>query len=708
MLYCSFFLQILLLLLENPISLIHLSPVNITVSSFVVIPLGTTSSSSTTTSTAAVIRRSGSSAARAGRRRGYFLSVARIPLPLPPFHQEQVLCTSNRNKVWTNQQSVCLIPNSSILSLSARRRRPPAAFNRTTSLLLFSSPSSSTPVGGGGAISLFSSATRRFYSSWWRSWEKENIISSTCSKSRIGRPRRCWMMSSNNINNSSADAGAEESVAAAMYYHQQACTADNNICSTTSSTNFASYLEAIPATLESHFIHDDEQENTTNSDVVFQIIMGNEAGDADSIVSALALSFVDHGAGGGGGYYYYNYATNDKVDEQESTVSTTVGDTPGKNSIVVPVPLVSIPRADFPLRRDVVLLLEMAGVNCEKLLFLRDDEMIQIMRAEQHHKRNVRNEWTLVDHNQFRKDLEMVGNVKVVEILDHHQDEGAHDMVEKGKRNIAFENQSALVGSTCTLVTERLMKRYFQKENHNHQIDAGLGLALLGVILLDTMNMSKEAAKGTARDEVAINFLLARTDWSALKVTKKEWKEALGFETNNDAGVAVPSRSRLYEFLQNCKFDVDFWTSMSPKDALRIDYKRFETKASEGGVGPVSFGLSSVLLDMPTLLSKPNFMTMALAYMNQVNVTLLGVLTMTIVNDKPKREMLLLGDKQRVQEMTDFLLHNDAAVSLKISKAEDDFHVELDNDTMAAVHLKQGNPKGSRKQVAPVMLAGMK
>jgi hypothetical protein len=60
-----------------------------------------------------------------------------------------------------------------------------------------------------------------------------------------------------------------------------------------------------------------------------------------------------------------------------------------------------------------------------------------------------------------------------------------------------------------------------------------------------------------------------------------------------------------------------------------------------------------------------------------------------------------------VYEMSDYLLHNDAALSLKISKAEEDLHLDLANDTVAAVHLKQGNPKGSRKQVAPVMLAGI-
>jgi exopolyphosphatase len=474
------------------------------------------------------------------------------------------------------------------------------------------------------------------------------------------------------------------------------------------SITFASYLGAIPTYLSTNHFNSsssknkrglvlgmntentscDKQQDSIASEDLCRITIGNEAGDADSIISSLALSYIDN-----------NKFTS--VDVEVSRNTARIPDNTQKN--IIHVPLVSIPREDFPLRRDVVLLLEMAGVNCEKLLFLRDEEITQIIENQ-----NIRKEWTLVDHNKFRSDLlsaDAIGDVMVVEILDHHQDEGAHPSVGNEQRNIAFDNQSALVGSTCTLVTERLMKRCVQEDTTlSCKVDAGLGLALLGVILLDTMNMSREAAKGTARDEAAIEFLLERTNWNALNVKNKELRETL-FESDGDGGT-VPSRSRLYEYLQNCKFDREFWLSMSPKDALRIDYKRFETKDPVGLV-PASFGLSSVLLDMQTLLSKPSFVTECMAYMEEVNVTLLGVLAMTIVDDKPKREILLIGDKQRVYEMSDYLLHNDAALSLKISKAEEDLHLDLANDTVAAVHLKQGNPKGSRKQVAPVMLAGI-
>eukprot|EP00557_Chaetoceros_sp_GSL56_P000115 CAMPEP_0176499302 /NCGR_PEP_ID=MMETSP0200_2-20121128/12853_1 /TAXON_ID=947934 /ORGANISM="Chaetoceros sp., Strain GSL56" /LENGTH=540 /DNA_ID=CAMNT_0017897709 /DNA_START=366 /DNA_END=1988 /DNA_ORIENTATION=+ len=497
----------------------------------------------------------------------------------------------------------------------------------------------------------------------------------------------------------------------------------NNSENSTSVT-FASYLESITARTVhlAATCHDQqqylqqlqEQEQEPISSSASNVprvgmIIGNEAGDADSIISSLALSYIDYIHG------HCNTHGSSSYDK------------------VINVPLVSIPRDDFPLRRDAILLLEMVGVNCDKLMFLHDEDISQIMANNY-----IVKEWTLVDHNKFRSDPSLnggiiMGDVQVVEILDHHQDEGAHDLVRGEKRNIAFENQCALVGSTCTLVTERFMNTRYDIDDSTSaekQVDGGLALVLLGVILLDTVNMSPEAAKGTARDEAAIEFLTTKTDWNAwINGRTKEWKEKYNFlydtngqEDGSSSSRLLPNRKHLYEYVQNCKFDPNFWTSMSPKDALRMDYKRFEP--TFGSMEPnkpspsLAFGLSSVLLDMSSLLSKPNFFKEAMEYMEQVNVTLLGVLTMTIDNDDtPKREMLLMGDKKRVHELTDYLLYNDAAAALDISKANDDGDGDDENGTptidfahdgtMAAVHLKQGNPKGSRKQVAPVMLAGV-
>jgi hypothetical protein len=57
--------------------------------------------------------------------------------------------------------------------------------------------------------------------------------------------------------------------------------------------------------------------------------------------------------------------------------------------------------------------------------------------------------------------------------------------------------------------------------------------------------------------------------------------------------------------------------------------------------------------------------------------------------------------------MTEFLLNDEAAAQLKIESilvSEVDVFISV-GDGLSVSKLKQGNPKGSRKQVAPLMMA---
>lgn len=436
---------------------------------------------------------------------------------------------------------------------------------------------------------------------------------------------------------------------------------------TTSSSSLSSSLN-YGTTIGSHLASVTKNLEDSKSKKI-HIIIGNEAGDADSIISALTLSHV-------------NAIGTSQASRDDSKC--------GANSISLP--LASINRDDLALRRDVVLILEAAGIDVDKIVYLDDDTFVSISKDD-----NVDKEITLVDHNRIRSDLEGLKN-DVVEILDHHQDEMAHESVLGEMRKIAFEGQAALVGSTCTLITERLMEIEFDE---SAKVDAGLGVMLLGVILLDTMNMSKEAAKGTARDERAIDFLMEKTDWNSLEI-KDEVKSKICGSTDSIVTGQLPNRSLYFEYLRDSKFDSSFWESMSPRDALRIDYKRFEpsTGSTDG-----TFGLSSVLLSLEKLVAKDGFYHDAVSYMDDVDVDLLGVMTMVIVNDTPQREMLLLGKSDRVTTLTKYLLEDQSASHLQMAGAK----IEDKNEAMAKGNysvslLKQGNPKGSRKQVAPVIM----
>lgn len=438
---------------------------------------------------------------------------------------------------------------------------------------------------------------------------------------------------------------------------------------------FSNFLQAQTEQVKSLYLKDRIPDHPLD----FKLILGNEAGDADSIISALAYGHV---------------------------LSLSSSSTP--NSSTVLVPLASIPRQDIKLRNDVLLLLGFVGIHPadERDILCIDDDIVHTL-IHSAGTRNITKSIVLVDHNKLKRELWHL-NGQVTEILDHHQDEGAHmESVSPEWRQIAFEHSSATVGSTCTLIVEK-WRRWYEHENiigSNPYLDPGVGLALLGVILLDTMNMSKQAGKGTERDQKAIDFLMKHVVWKDLLWTcKEEEVQSKLFTSNNQDQQSVSIHlSGLFQWLQESKFDPVFWNHLSPHDTLRIDYKKFESKQTDRD--EFSFGLSSVLLSMEDLLSKPNFFPEAVEYMKDVNVTLLGVLTMTIVDDKPKREILLLGNSTIVEGMTFHILHSETASALNAKlERKSKLSSDVEEETYMAV-LTQGNSKASRKQVAPIMFA---
>lgn len=354
------------------------------------------------------------------------------------------------------------------------------------------------------------------------------------------------------------------------------------------------------------------------------LVIGNEAGDADSIVSAIGLAYV----------------------EQTKT------------------PVVSIPKADLTTQRpETFLLLQWAGVDPSWLLYI-DDEAIQSAQGVA---------VTLVDHNRLTIDKDWT----VEEIVDHHSDEGQHlDTCQL--RDIAFNGDQALVASTCTMVVERL------KELHKPPYPSSLSVLLLGVILLDSVNMSPKAGKGTARDVAAIQTLLDDTDWTTLS---PKAQEALALTDTK------PSTDVVFERLQQAKFDASFWQSLSVRDALRLDYKAFS-------VGDNVFGVSTVLLPLQDFINKSDVMPAVDAYMNDVGVNLLGVM-LTFTDDRGhlhRQLMFVSKDSFPLENMVDFLEQQE---TLQLSKV--DAKVE-EVDSVELSCFDQGNSKASRKQVAPILI----
>ena len=359
------------------------------------------------------------------------------------------------------------------------------------------------------------------------------------------------------------------------------------------------------------------------------IVIGNEAGDADSVISAITWAYV------------------------KSTLSMNAG--------TGVTPLVSITRHDLESQRpETLLLLRLAGVSVDSLLYVNNP----LITGEQEKQLQV----SLVDHNKLTLPLH---NFQVVEILDHHADLGAH--MDAPTRSIAFQDNAATVASTCTLVAE-----------HCKSFPASLSILLLGVILLDSVNMLPAAGKGTLRDQKAIDTLLQQTQWSDLAA---DAQATLRLDENH----GVPDTTALFNALQDAKFDPAFWNSLSVRDTLRLDYKRFE--ASSGA----SFGSSSILISLQDFCSKDDVQGSILAFMEERNLQWLFLLFNHIQGGTPRRKLMVCTTSDGMDDVVAFLLQQDV---LQLDRRDDS---RLTTSSKFRT-FDQGNPKASRKQVAPIIL----
>lgn len=364
------------------------------------------------------------------------------------------------------------------------------------------------------------------------------------------------------------------------------------------------------------------------------IVIGNEAGDADSIISAITFAFVE--------FLQSNHIT----------------------------PVISIPRRDLETQRpETTLLLQIAGLSIDSMLFVDDESWKQFPL-------NV----TLVDHNRLASSMNDETTYKVVEILDHHQDEGMHQ--ECSARTIAFERDKATVASTCTLVLERLQHFY------HAPLPVNLAILLLGVILLDSVNMNESIGKGTPRDASAIQSILNSTNWAELSDHAKSVLQCTAGKQ--------PDTNLFFGVLQNAKFEPAFWHSLSARDALRLDYKSFGY-----GSRPGSFGMSTVLMPMKDFLDKQNLISNIRDYMKDMQVDFLGILLAHSDETGNLRREVILVDSNTfpLNELIEFLRKEP---SLKL--ADDRHDVKGSDDLGLRIRcFTQGNTKASRKQVVPIL-----
>lgn len=177
----------------------------------------------------------------------------------------------------------------------------------------------------------------------------------------------------------------------------------------------------------------------------FHVVLGNEACDLDSMVSALA-------------YAYFLSQT--------------------AHSEVPVLPLLNIREVELPLRSDNVFLLRQTGLSPDLLLFRDRLDLRALHRAG-------RLRLTLVDHNILpSSDSDLEG--AVVEVIDHH-------LLER-EPSPSCTVTVETVGSCATLVTERIIQTAPQI------LDQQLAQLLYAAVVLDCVNMAPSAGKVTPKD----------------------------------------------------------------------------------------------------------------------------------------------------------------------------------------------------------------
>lgn len=397
--------------------------------------------------------------------------------------------------------------------------------------------------------------------------------------------------------------------------------------------------------------------------VSYNIVIGNPAGDADSILSAITLAYIKS---------LWGTTTTSFTTLTESTRE--------RNPLWIPV--LSIPRHDLQTQRpETLFLLRAVGIDVERLWCVTD--LSQILSSEDAASGEGRvHNVALVDHNRYQH---TVG--QVVEIWDHHLDEGFHtDTCQQ--RHIAFANGTATVASTGTLVGEQL----FALGLETFPVD--LSFLLLGLILLDSINLSVVAGKVTDRDMAVVQTLLRRTEWRKLEPMIHP------FLQNDD----LPDTTALFDALQGAKFDLIFWKQLSVRDALRLDYKQF-TAAKTSSV----FGMSTVLLPLEDFLIKEDAKRHIFNYMTECNVETLVIMLAysekcgdaKVDSSKSatlKRQLVVCSIRSPLfHRLVDFLVSEG---SLQLQYRDGPF----DDGDLFMQCFDQKNGKASRKQVAPILL----
>ncbi|XP_036371924.1 exopolyphosphatase PRUNE1-like [Megalops cyprinoides] len=337
------------------------------------------------------------------------------------------------------------------------------------------------------------------------------------------------------------------------------------------------------------------------------VVLGNEACDVDSMVSALTFA-------------YFLFKTSGSA---------------GKT----PVPVLNIPRSEFPLRTDNAFLLRESGLAQESLVFRDEVDLLGLHRAG-------RLALSLVDHNVLPSaDSDLEG--AVVEVIDHHHLE----RLPSPSCPVTVET----VGSCATLVTERIAQKAPEI------LDRQVAQLLYGTIVLDCVNMAPEAGKVTPKDSQYAFLLESRFP-------------------------DLPPRGALFQSLQSAKFDV---SGLTTEQMLLKDMK-----AASGG--DLKLAVSVVYMTLDAFLQRRGLKQELCEFCHKHRFNLVVAMTISFnENNEPFRQLAVYSSSTLYREEVSQALERAQNPCLNLSPMSSPYA-----DVKAYI---QGNTLASRKKVLPIV-----
>lgn len=408
------------------------------------------------------------------------------------------------------------------------------------------------------------------------------------------------------------------------------------------------------------------------------IVMGNEAGDLDSIASAI-------------GYAYFASHPSPSATTHSATSSS-----------YRYVPLYQTDKADLHLRPENVEAFKRSRIDPSSQILFLDD-----LKGQESKLSSKGVKYALVDANnlgpRFHDDTLVIQREDtIVGIIDHHEDLGL--FMHANPRWIQVPT-----GSCASLVAEWFLPSMQQKE----KIPTTLVDLLISAIILDSDNV-KPAPKGKAVDTdiAAISHLAPMSSFAKAKSTANSNPiVSTSSQVDSDPRTMLASWHRL---LVDKKYDL---SPLQGRDLLRRDYKEYESESKH-----VRSGLSSVPMALKEWLSRPeigdkweNILLEMEKWGKERDLDVVGVLTSYVQqkkdgSSKKRREQLYLVRQRENPPLPVAALYSIFA------------HLETDN-TLALEELRIGNPvfkegsnwegkvftyeqtvtQATRKQVAPAL-----